>query len=194
MATPSIHPPSPVYLGPPFRQSGDGNKPIDRLVIHETQSPCVKGQARATAAYFRSRSANGSAHYTIDPDEVIQAAYDSLVCWHAPPNPRSLGFELCGYSTTNPAVAAAKWAKREERRALRRLARVVARAALAYGVPVRFLTAEQLRAGERGITTHANVSAAFHQSSHWDPGLWPRRRFMRLVRKYAAELEKGSTR
>lgn len=194
MATPEILPADPPYLGPPFRQSGNGNKPIRRLVIHMTVSPCVPGQARATAAYFRSSQALGSAHRVIDPDESVAAAYDSLVCWHAPPNPGSLGYELCGYPDTNRAVALARWATLPYRRTLRRAARMVARDALAYGIPIRFLSPEQLRAGERGITTHANVSEAWHQSTHWDPGIWPRRRFMRLVRKFADQLlEKGTT-
>jgi hypothetical protein len=58
-------------------------------------------------------------------------------------------------------------------------------------VPVRFLSAQQLLAGEHGITTHANVTQAFHQSTHWDPGLWPKRAFMRQVRAFVDELEQG---
>jgi hypothetical protein len=57
----------------------------------------------------------------------------------------------------------------------------------AYDVPVVFLTPADLLAGKHGITTHANVSLAFGESTHWDPGFWPQYRFMRLVRKeYAA--------
>lgn len=190
--TPRIEPADPPYVGPVAHSSGNGNKPIDRLVIHMTVSPCVPGQARATAAYFRSSSSGGSAHRIVDPEEAVAAAYDSVVCWHAPPNPHSLGYELCGYPDLNRAVAFARWATPNYRRTLERAARMVARDALAYGVPIKFLSVDDLRRGERGITTHANVSEAFHESTHWDPGQWPRRRFMRLVREQAAKLEKGS--
>ena len=78
-----VNPPSPDYYGPPARQSGNGNKPIHRVVIHSTVSPCEPGGARNIAAYFRSNTAGGSAHYVVDPTETVQAAYDSVVCWHA---------------------------------------------------------------------------------------------------------------
>lgn len=83
-----------------------------------------------------------------------------------------------------------RWIKPNQRRMLRRTARLVAQAALAYDVPLKFLHPDDLRQGRRGITTHANVSKAFGQSTHWDPGFWPRRRFMKMVRRYAREIER----
>ena len=193
--------PAPPYLGPPFRFSSGHNKPIRRLVVHSTVSPCVPGGARAIAAYFRGNTAGGSAHYVIDPAEVVQAAYDDVICWHAPPNPHSLGFEMCDIPGPRPAPGtpwqtiqrlrrAWRWIKPNQLRMLRRTAQVVAQAALAYDVPLVFLTADDVRKDRSGITTHANVSDAWHESTHWDPGWWPRRRFMRLVRRYAKKLEK----
>ena len=37
-------------------------------------------------------------------------------------------------------------------------------------VPTRWLTADDLLAGRRGITGHAEVSRAYRKSDHWDPG------------------------
>jgi hypothetical protein len=71
---------------------------------------------------------------------------------------------------------------------LRITAELTAQLCLAYDVPIVFRTAKELKAGLRGITTHNEVSRAFGQSDHWDPGAWPRAQFMRLVRKHAAEL------
>lgn len=197
-----VRPPAPRYLGPPAHYSAGVNKPITRLVIHSTVSPCEPGGARQIAAYFRSESAGGSAHYVIDPEEAVQAAWDSVICWHAPPNQGSLGFEMCDIPGPVPGDKPGtarwralrrvwRWRKAEQRAMLRRTAQLVAQAALAYDVPLRFLTVRQLRAGGHGITTHANVSKAFGQSAHWDPGWWPRRRFMWLVRKAAADLQTG---
>jgi N-acetylmuramoyl-L-alanine amidase CwlA len=171
-------PPSPPYLGPPDKHSGDANKPIGRIVLHSTVSPCEAGGARRIAAYFRSEDARGSAHYVVDPAETVQAAYDSLVCWHAPPNPHSLGIEMCEYPRPYPG----RWSGPKHRAMLRRAAQLTAQLCLAYDVPPKFLSVAELRSGHKGITTHANVSKAFHQSTHWDPGWWPRRRFMRMVR------------
>jgi hypothetical protein len=201
------HPaPRPPYLGPAAHDSGRGNKPISRIVIHSTVSPCVPGGARAIADYFRSPKAGGSAHYVVDPGEVVQVVLDDTVAWHAPPNEHSLGIEMCDYpsstSLTHWEAAAGdvqhsarksplRWIEKNHRQMLRRTARLTAELCLAYGVPPRFLTAQQLLSGEHGVTTHANVTQAFHQSTHWDPGLWPKRAFMRQVRAFVDELEQG---
>lgn len=193
-----IPPPSPPYLGPPAHHSGMGNKPIRRVVIHSTVSPCEPGGARSIAAYFRSASAGGSAHYVVDPEETVQAAYDSVVCWHAPPNAHSLGVEMCDIPGPVPSLPRRawkrlrqdwRWADRNHQRMFDRTVRLTARLCVAYDIPPVFLTPRMLRAGRAGITTHANVSAAFHQSSHWDPGWWPRHLFIRRVRRYAAHIQ-----
>jgi hypothetical protein len=61
-----------------------------------------------------------------------------------------------------------------------------ARLCLAYSIPAVWLSPRELRAGRRGITSHNNVSRTWHESTHWDPGFWPRRRFMGMVRDYMA--------
>jgi hypothetical protein len=180
----SIAPPSPPYLGPPAHHSGHGNKPIVRIVIHSTVSPCEPGGARDIARYFQRESAGGSAHYTIDPEETIQAAWDSVVCWHAPPNPHSLGNEMCEYPSWNPA----RWLGKNHRKMLARTAQLTARQCLAFDIPIRKLTVTQVRAGEKGICGHRDVSKAFGQSSHWDPGAFPWRKFIRMVREEADKL------
>lgn len=206
--TSKFPPPSPPYVGPPAHSTPGHNKPIRRIVMHATVSPCVPGGARATAAYFKSPRAGGSAHYIVDPAEVVQDAYDDVIAWHAPPNQGSIGIEMCDYpsSTTAdhwyadhaPSMAAQpghpptthngkrplfRWLEKNHRLMLHRAAQLVAELCLAYDVPAVWLSVSDLLAGHEGITSHANVSGAWHESTHWDPGLWPRRRFMRLVRK-----------
>jgi hypothetical protein len=198
-----IKPPNPVYLGPPDKRSAGSNKPIRRVVIHSTVSPCEPGGARNIAAYFRSDNAGGSAHYITDPEETVQSAFDSVIAWHAPPNPHTLGIEMCdmpGPVPNDPPGSARwkalrrswRWVRPNQRKMLARTARLTAHLCLAYNVPIDFLTVEELRKGgqdgARGITTHANTSLAYGQSTHWDPGFWPRRRFMRLVRRHADRL------
>lgn len=185
---PNIKPPNPPYLGPAANHSGSGNKPIHRIVIHSTVSPCEPGGARNIAAYFRSESAGGSAHYVVDPAETVQSVYDGVIAWHAPPNSHSIGIEMCDYPS---ASSAKRWRDGNHRRMLRRVARLTARLCLAYDVPIRFLSPADLKAGKHGITTHSNVSRAFRQSSHWDPGAWPRRAFMRQVQAAARDIQDG---
>lgn len=180
-----VNPPAPPYLGPASYHGAADNKPIHRVVIHSTVSPCVPGGARAIARYFRSDQARGSAHYVVDPAEVVQVVWDSVVAYHAPPNQHSIGVELCDYPTNTNKL---RWKGANHRAMLDRAAVLTAQLCVAYGVPIRYRTAAQLRAGRHGITTHREVSLAFGQSTHWDPGAWPRRRFLRKVRRYARQL------
>lgn len=188
-------PPAPQrpYTGPPFRHSGNGNKPIRRIVIHSTVSPCEPGGALKISAYFRSSRAGGSAHYVVDPREAVQSAWDSVVCWHAPPNPHTIGIEMCDIpgpvpdgglwgSRARALRRSWRWLRPNQRAMLRRTARLTAELCAHYDVPPRFLSVRKVRADEDGITTHANTSQAFRQSTHWDPGLWPQSLFMRWVR------------
>jgi hypothetical protein len=196
-------PPDPEYLGPAAHTSGPGNKPIERVVIHSTVSACIPGGRYAVARYFRSPAAGGSAHYITDPSGEAQVVYDSVIAWHAPPNPRSAGIEMCdipgpvpddppGSARRKAARRSWRWILPNQRRMLRRTALLTAELCLANDVPVTWLTAAELRAGQHGITSHANVSEAFHQTTHWDPGWWPRRTFMKQTRRYAREIKAGT--
>lgn len=196
-----VRPPNPPYMGPAFHTSAGENKPPTRVVIHSTVSPCVPGGAESIAAYFRSPAAGGSAHYVVDPVKVVQVVYDNVVAWHAPPNPHSIGIEMCdipgpvpndppGSARFKAARRSWRWVKPNQIKMLDRTARLTARLCAAYGIPPTFLTSADLLAGKHGVTTHNNVSQAWHESTHWDPGFWPRRYFMRQVRKRHAELLK----
>lgn len=191
--------PSPRYLGPPDKFSDGDNKPIKRIVIHSTVSPCVPGGAEDIAAYFRSDAARGSAHYVVDPENTVQAAYDSVICWHAPPNAGSIGIEMCDYPGAVPDIPrntakwrtlhkSWRWRKENQRKMLRRTAKLTAQLCLAYDIPIRWIGVYQLKLSGRGITSHNNVSKAFAQSSHWDPGWWPRAWFMRMVKEEAKKI------
>lgn len=180
--------PAPRYRGPAAHTSAGANKPIKRIVIHSTVSPCRVGQADKTADYFRSQKAGGSAHYCVDPGEVVQVVKDSVIAWHAPPNPHSLGVEMCEMPDMHSAK---RWEDREHKQMFARTARLVAELCLAYDVPPWFVGRARLKLGVRGVTTHAEVSAAFKQSSHWDPGAWPRVRFMVEVRRQVRLIKAG---
>ena len=51
-------------------------------------------------------------------------------------------------------------------------------------IPVRWLSADDLLVGRRGVTGHAEVSKAYGKSDHWDPGpAFPVERFLDQVRR-----------
>lgn len=195
--------PSPPFLGPAARRSTGSNKPIERIVIHSTVSPCVPGGARNIAAFFRGARAAGSAHYVVDPVETVQCVWDSVIAWHAPPNQHSLGIEMCdmpgpvpkdkqGSARWKALRRSWRWSQPRQIQMLRRTAKLTAQLCAAYDVPAVYLSAAALRRNphRKGITTHANVSAAFKQSTHWDPGWWPRVQFMGMVRRELAAINK----
>ena len=193
----AVNPPSPpVVGGHPAKNSGTDNKPITRIVIHSAVMPCKPGMARRLGEMNRDGIGGGSWHYAVDPDETIQCSYDSYVCWHAPPNANSIGIEMADWPVKVPttrakllaAIKVWRWNKPEQQRMLRRTAVLTARLCAAYDVPPTFRYAYGLRKGRKGVTTHAQVSLAFGQSTHWDPGLWPRRKFMRMVKAEYARI------
>lgn len=192
----TIKPPSPPYVGPAAHTSAGNNKPIHRIVIHCTVSPCEEGGARKTAAYFNSPSAGGSAHYIVDPGEVVQDVYDGVIAWHAPPNPNSIGIELTDalISEAWDQKNAARWKDDRHQRMLTRAADLVAQLALAYDVPIVKLSSADLLAGKHGICGHVDVSQAWHQSTHWDPGTaFPWEDFMSMVHASAKKLRDKPT-
>lgn len=181
--------PAPPYIGPPNHHGPRTNKPIRHIVIHSTVSPCEPGGARKIARYFRQTDRFASAHYIVDPGEVIQGLGDSWVGYAAPPNEHKLHVEMCDMPGPVPPLPLRairrrswRWNRREQQQLLERTARLTGELCAAYGVPPWFRGVRDLRAGRAGVTTHDCVSRAFGQSSHWDPGWWPRWRFMRLVR------------
>lgn len=200
-----VKPPNPTHIGPPAHLSAGHNLPAKRIGLHSTVGPCKPGAARQIAAYFMSEAAGGSAQYIVDPAEVIQSAWDDQIAWGAPgaawsrtshPSPaniHSLHIEMCdtpGPVPNDPPGSARRkalkrswrWILPNQQRMLKRTAKLTAHLCAAYDIPLVFLTVEDLLAGKDGVTTHANISAAFHQTTHWDPGWWPQRRFMRLAR------------
>lgn len=185
---PKISPPAPPYLGPAkFHGGAQGNRGFKRIVIHCTVSPCVAGGARATASYFkRSVTRPSSAHYVVDPGEVVQVVGDHTVAYHAPPNGDTIGVELCDPQAGSPA----RWGDTSHHAMLLKAARLVAQLGLAYGIPLRKLGPLQLRVGLRGVCGHVDVSNAWKQTTHTDPGVgFPWDEFMAMVAQAARALQ-----
>ena len=169
--------------------SSGSNLPPTRVVIHATcpemgfPRASAKGRAVSTARYFQSSSSGGSAHYVVDIGETVQCLGESVIAWHAPPNAHSLGIEICadGGSATsfrNPNVRyrRAQWLSPQVWPAVLRAAALTRQACQKYDIPMVKLSAADLKAGKRGICGHVDVSNAFHQSDHDDPGPdfpWP---------------------
>lgn len=159
---------------------------INRIVIHCTVSPCAPGWARKIANYFHGAGSGGSAHYVVDPGEIIQCLPEKVIAWHAPPNTGSIGIELCDWQKGK----ASRWSDDDHENMLRRAAPLVGAIAKRYGIPLVWLTPADLRNGKRGICGHVDVSNAWHQSDHGDPemaGPFPRKHFLDLIKGHSED-------
>lgn len=212
-----IKPPSPRLIA--ARWKGSAQAP-GLLVMHSTVSPTKAGAAGAVARMFATETTKTSAHYVVDAAEVIQCVGDHTVAYHCGHNQDSIGIEMCdmpvadsqahwwlpkskrrgkrGWFHHRP-MRPLRWLEPQHRAMLGHTAHLAARLCLAYGIPIRYLSDDQLRAWDRagrparlgGIVTHAQMTQVFKQSTHWDPGRWPKRLFLKHVIKAAAKIKAG---
>lgn len=143
-----------------------GNLPARWITIHAMQAPEKVTTAEAVANYFARGTVVASCHYCVDSDSIVQCVHEADTAFHAPPNRYSIGIELAGYAEQTGA----EWADDFSTRMLNRAAILAAGICVRHGIPPVWLSVADLKAGRKGITSHANISKAFGQTHHWDPG------------------------
>lgn len=164
----------------PARNLG-GTRPMPPrlVVVHTTESHEVKGGARAVANYFANPASDASAHIVVDDADTIRSVPDNRIAYTAlGANIDGLHVEIVG----SAGQGADGWADDYSQKALRRAADVVRDWCDTYGIPVRKLGSDDVKAGKHGICGHVNVSQAYGQSTHTDPGpTFPWGQFLDLV-------------
>lgn len=155
---------------------GGWQSSVTRIVIHGTVSPCKSGGARSVANYFATHR-TGSAHYVVDPGEIVQCVREGTVAYHAPPNTNTIGIELCDPQSGSSS----RWSDANHEAMLHRAAGLVKSVASRHNVPLHKIGPADLRAGKHGICGHVDVSNAWHLTDHVDPGGFPWSHFMSLV-------------
>jgi N-acetyl-anhydromuramyl-L-alanine amidase AmpD len=168
-----------AFIESPNRTSATG-RAIRWVVIHTMEIAERDGAAEACARWFASPVSEVSAHYCVDAATTIQCVPEDDIAWHARGgNANSIGIELAG----SAGQRALGWDDAYSRAVLDRAAGLAAELCERYGIPIRRLRVADLVAGRRGLTGHADISAAFHKSDHWDPGPdFPWTQFLRLTR------------
>jgi len=163
----------------PARWRGGTQTDIRRIVIHCTVSPTVVGGAKSVANYFRTTSRPSSAHYVVDPSQIVQCVADNVVAYHDGTNSNSIGVELCDM-VNGPA---ARWDSQAHRDMLTRAAMLVASLGFKYKIPLIKINGAQIRAGNKGVCGHVDMRDAFPgRTSHYDPGpTFPWATFMSMV-------------
>jgi N-acetyl-anhydromuramyl-L-alanine amidase AmpD len=140
------------------------------ITIHTMESAEKPGTAENVARWFAGpTSPMASAHFCIDPTNIIQCVRVSDVAYHAPGvNNNGVGFELAGRARQTPI----EWADEDSLKILMKAARLSARIAKQYSIPVIKLTSESLKNGGSGFCGHDDATKAFPGPgrTHWDPG------------------------
>jgi N-acetylmuramoyl-L-alanine amidase CwlA len=178
--------PHPEFIA--ARWSGGRQDKIKWIVMHSAVCACREGAARGVALYFARTDRPASAHYSVDPGHIVQSVADHTVAYHCGYNEGSIAVEMCEMPDQ---ANIERWDDAEHRRMERRAAKLVAKLCLAYNIRPYYVSRVGLLLGIKGITTHRQMSLAFKKSTHWDPGAWRRRRFMREVRRQVSLLKAG---
>lgn len=164
-----------------YNHAAGSNGTITRIVIHDMEM-AEKGDTAESCAKFFARTTNqASAHFTVDNNSVVPCVDLDKRAWHAPPNPGSVGIEHAGFANQKMA----DWLDEYGKAMLDKSAELTAWLCQTLGIPARWLSVADLRNGQRGLCTHADVSAAWHQTDHQDPGkAFPKDYYLVLVNKY----------
>lgn len=179
--------PDPAVGDIAFKQAKNytkaGRTMVDVVVIHTMEAAESSTTAENVAAWGAGPNApQASWHYAIDDDSIVQCVREEDVAWAAPSrNHNGIQLEHAGYARQT----AEEWADPFSTRMLARSATLTAAICARWNIPIVFVDAAGLLLGERGITTHWEVSKGpgKGQTSHTDPGRYfPMERYLELVR------------
>lgn len=158
--------PGASYLQAAHCSARNSNGTVTRIVLHDMEMSEGSATAESCARMFHTSSIQASAHFTVDADSVVQCVELDAKAWHAPPNAGSIGIEQAGFASQTRA----QWLDPYGTAMLGRSAALVAWLCRTLGVPITKVDAAGLRAGRHGICGHVDVSNAWHESDHYDPG------------------------
>jgi N-acetylmuramoyl-L-alanine amidase CwlA len=163
-------------------------QPKKWIVIHCMEAPEKGDTAEWCAGFFRDQPMNDtvgtSAHACVDNNSIVQCVPWDRIAWHAPgANKLGIGIEHAGYARQT----ASDWSDVYSTQMLDLSAWLVAELCAKFRIPVDFITADGLRAGDPGITTHVECTKAWPgKSTHWDPGPgFPIGNYLRSVSTYS---------
>lgn len=162
-------------------------KRIRLIVIHTGETNEGKTAAEGMGAWFANPRAKASGHVGADTDSICRYVADGDTAWCAPGmNADGLHLELAGRAGQTKG----DWADAASKAILANGALAAAEWVIEHDIPMRWLTDDELRAGKRGFSCHAQGTRVY-RGTHTDPGRnFPFEEFMRLVRAFVAALTK----
>lgn len=145
---------------------------VDWIVLHDAETPEGVNTAVGIMNYFATTTVRASAHYSVDGgpadgNEITQSVLEKDVAYGAAnANRKGIHVEQAGRA----AQTREQWLDDYGQLMLPRVAKLVRELCDRWLVPKVFVDAAGLKAGVRGITTHAQVSKAWPSTGHTDPG------------------------
>lgn len=145
---------------------GRATKKRNLLCVHTFEDD-GNWTADKMARYQQQPSAGGSYHMVIDKTgRIARENDDAFIPWSAmyTGNRVAYHFSLSGKA----AWTRQQWLARPAQ--LDALARILAAYSKKYGIPLIRRNPQEVRAGKWGVCGHDDISKAFKESTHWDPG------------------------
>ncbi|AYB69452.1 endolysin [Corynebacterium phage Juicebox] len=145
---------------------GRATKPRNLLCIHTFEDDGTWSADRM-AKYQQSPAAGGSYHLVIDLNgRIARENDDAFIPWAAmfTGNRVAFHFSLSGKASWTRQ----QWLARPKQ--MDALAKVLAAYSKAKGIPLIRRGPQDVRAGKWGVCGHDDISKAFGESTHWDPG------------------------
>jgi hypothetical protein len=164
--------PTPRFVEARWYRKGPRREAPLWIVLHCTdgaEGPAKAEDGAAELAAIPPAGRKRSVHWFVDSDSVVQCVPTECEAWHAgrSANLYGEGIELCGRASQTRE----QWMDALSLPMLAIAARLVRTRADRLGLPLRFVTATQLRAHLTGITTHMELTRAFPaETTHSDPG------------------------
>jgi N-acetyl-anhydromuramyl-L-alanine amidase AmpD len=166
-----------------YTKAAGSNGTVTRIVVHDMEMAEAGTTAETCAQMFHTTTRQASAHFVVDNTSAIQCVPLDCKAWHAPPNAGSIGIEHAGYARQTRA----EWVDVYGTAMLARSAAITARLCEMFSIPIVRLSVSDLLAGHRGLCGHVDVTNAWHQTDHTDPGPnFPWGVFLNLVQNYSA--------
>jgi hypothetical protein len=160
------------------------------MVWHSMESDELPNTAESTAGYFANPGdgRDVSSHWCFDANSAVQCVDEKHSAWtvgNRQGNYRGVNLELAGRARQSEA----QWLDKYGLGLFAVAAPVVAASMKRWGIPNRWCSIADLRAGRPGHTTHRDLGVAFGGTDHTDPGAhFPRKHVLEVVQ---AELGGG---
>jgi len=158
--------PGVAYLQAAQCSPRNTNGQVTRIVIHDMEIAEGASTAESCARMFHTSTIQASAHFCVDADSVVQCVELDARAWHAPPNTGSVGIEHAGFASQSRA----QWLDTYGVALLTRSAALTAWLCRTLNVPIVKLSPAGLLDGRHGLCGHVDVTNAWHQTDHTDPG------------------------